>query len=84
MDRLAAKEGDRSPYDIAQGYAWLGQNSVALDWLDRAVAAHSLGMQWVSYDPMLRSVRKEARYRALLRKLGLPEPAPPVARSVAR
>ena len=75
LDQLAATQGIADAYLLATGYAWIGQTATALDWLERAYATHSGGMQMISYDPMLRRLRGEPRFRALLRKLGLPEHA---------
>jgi serine/threonine-protein kinase len=73
MDALAASEGKRDPYGTAVAYAWMGEKTKAFEWLDRAYAVRSFGMQTVSFDPFLRSLRNDPRYDLLLKKLGLPE-----------
>ena len=64
--------GDNVPYRVAQAYAWRGQNDEAFLWLDRALVQRDGGLSEVKYDPALRSLRKDPRYRALLGKLGKP------------
>jgi len=59
-------------YQIAQAHAGRGEKDRALDWLERGCAANDPGMRYTSYDPTLRSLRDDLRYKALLRKMKLP------------
>jgi len=71
--QLVRDHGQDAPYRIAQAYAWRGQRDEAFYWLDRAVVQRDGGVADVKYDPTLRALRKDARYRALLARLGQPD-----------
>jgi tetratricopeptide (TPR) repeat protein len=72
MPFIDAHAGD-SAYAIAAAYAWCNDRDQAFSWLTRAVAQHDDGMQYVKYDPLLRSLRDDARYAELLRAMKLSE-----------
>ena len=57
---------------MAEAYAWAGDRDRAFEWLDRGVARKDPGLAYVTYDPLLRDLRGDPRYGALLRKLNLP------------
>ena len=56
---------------IAQVYAALGERERALHWLEKGLEAGEF-MLYTGIDPALKSLRKEPRFRELLRKLKLP------------
>lgn len=72
QDAIGAHSND-SAYSIAVTYAWMGNADAAFQWLDTAFEHHDDGLQYVKYDPQLRSIRTDARYRPFLRRLQLPE-----------
>ena len=74
LAQTIAKHASDSAYGIATAYAWSGDRDQAFAWLDRAVAQHEIGLVLLKSDPLLRDLRGDPRYRALLRKLKLPEP----------
>jgi adenylate cyclase len=69
---VSAHEKD-SPYLIATVYAYRGQTELAFKWLDRAYAERDDTITSIKVDPLLKSLAGDPRYRALLKKLGLPE-----------
>ena len=58
---------------IAQAYAYRGEQTKALDWLDRAVVQRDPGIINIKTDPMFAGLRGDTRYKAVLRKMNLPE-----------
>ncbi len=62
----------QASYQVAQMYAWRGEADHAFEWLGHAVEHHDAGLTYLKYDPLLRSVRSDPRFAALLRKLNLP------------
>ena len=78
LDALRARFGDREPYEIAVVYAWRGDKDGAFEWLERAFAqrgGHGVSLLFFrsfKYSPLLRKVRDDPRYPALLRKMKLP------------
>jgi len=59
-------------YQIAQIYAWRREPDRAFEWLGHAVEEHDAGLTYLKYDPLLASLRSDARFPALLRKMNLP------------
>jgi tetratricopeptide (TPR) repeat protein len=65
--------GGKPPcYQVAEAYAWAGDLDRAFEWLDRASSRRDAGLPYLKYDPLLRDLRGDPRYGALLRKLNLP------------
>ena len=72
--------GAKGPPDvagIASVHTALGERAQALDWLERGVGSGSF-MAYLAVDPVFRPLRDEPRFRAVLRRVGLPD-RPPVA-----
>ena len=61
-----------SPYQIAQVYAYRRELDRAFEWLERAYSLPDTGVIHVKSDPLLRNLRGDPRYRALLKKMNLP------------
>ena len=73
LEQFIAKYGKDSPNFIARVYAWRGEKDQAFEWLERAYEVRDDGLPWLKIDPGLRSLRSDPRYKALLRKMNLPE-----------
>ena len=58
---------------IADVYAWRGEKDQAFQWLERAYEVRDAGLTWIKIDNDFRSLRDDPRYKALLRKMNLPE-----------
>lgn len=58
---------------IALVYAARSDPDRAFTWLDRALRQHDDGLLWMTGDPLLSKVASDPRYKALLRKMNLPE-----------
>ena len=56
-------------HNVAQVYAFRGEADEALQWLERAYAQHDGGMFLVKVDPLLKNLRTDGRFKALLRKM---------------
>jgi TolB-like protein/Tfp pilus assembly protein PilF len=59
-------------YNVAQVYACRGDYDRAFQWLERAYAQRDGGMFLVKVDPLLKNLRADARFKALLKRLHLP------------
>jgi len=73
LDALIATHGENSPYFIAGVYAWRGERDKALEWLERSYMRRDSDISVMKRDPLLTGLRSDPRYRALLKKLNLPE-----------
>lgn len=58
--------GFTSAYNVACGYALLGQNEEALDWLETSIKAGFSKIDHLRKDPDLDGLRNEKRYKKLL------------------
>ena len=58
---------------IASVYAWRGEKDKAFQWAERAYKERDVGITWLKIDFNFRGLRDEPRYKALLKKMNLPE-----------
>ncbi len=58
---------------IASVYAWRGEKDRAFQWLERAYSERDASITWLKIDTFFRGLREDPRYKALLRKMNLPE-----------
>jgi serine/threonine protein kinase/TolB-like protein len=73
LDEFIANRGNAKTYDIALIYAWRGEKDKALEWLDRAYQQHNSDLYTFRNDPVFASLRGDARFAAMLKKMNLPE-----------
>ena len=59
-------------YAMALVHAALGQRDSAFAWLDRGVAERTHWLVWLNRDPRWQSIRDDARFAALVERVGLP------------
>ena len=69
---LIAHSREGLAYQIAQVYAVRGEVDKAFEWLQIAFDNHDGGIPSLSVDPLLRGLRGDSRYKAMLEKVGLP------------
>src|SRR5579864_6091224 len=62
----------QNTYRIAEVYAFRNQSDEAFEWLDRAYVQRNAGLILTKVDPLLKSLRRDPRYAALLKKLNFP------------
>jgi tetratricopeptide (TPR) repeat protein len=70
---LLKEHGAESPYYIANVYAFRGESDEALRWLERAYSQKDPGLIYVKVELPLRSLQEDARFKAFLLKMNLPE-----------
>jgi hypothetical protein len=73
---LIAKHANDMAYQVGDVYAWRGENDKAFEWLERAYQQRDSGLNGIAYDPLLTGLKGDARYGALLSKLGLSDQTP--------
>jgi DNA-binding winged helix-turn-helix (wHTH) protein/TolB-like protein/tetratricopeptide (TPR) repeat protein len=75
LQRLKSPPAGRyvDPYSIAIVYAGLGNDSEALDWLDRTYQEHSLSIVFLNVDPYFSAIRANPRFTELAGRAGLPK-----------
>ncbi|MFI4867132.1 MAG: TIR domain-containing protein [Steroidobacterales bacterium] len=71
LDQTIHDTAQFAAYQIASLYAWRGQKDQAFQWLERAYTQHDGGLTEVKNDPLLASLRTDARYQAFLVKMKL-------------
>jgi TolB-like protein/Tfp pilus assembly protein PilF len=72
LDSLEREPGSLMPLDIAEVYAYHNDKDRAYEWLERQYRVDPNLLDLHS-DPLLASLRGDPRFKALLRKLKLPE-----------
>jgi adenylate cyclase len=73
LRQLEGKSAGVAAYDIGTVHAYRGEADAALTWLERAYEQRDSGMVFLKIDPLLRILHGNPRYRALMRKMNLPE-----------
>jgi len=72
LDELIAKYAHDWAFQIAEVYAWRGEPDKAFEWLERAYVQQDAGFAVFKSDPPLKSLWSDARFAAMLKKVGLP------------
>jgi TolB-like protein len=72
LDELSTKYAHDGPYEIADVYAWRGEKDKAFQWLERAYKQRDGGLANLKADPLLATLRTDARYTDFLKKMNLP------------
>ena len=73
LQELIVHHAQDNAYQIATAYAWRGEQDKAMEWLDRAYRQRESGLGDVKVSPFLASARGDPRFKAILRKMKLPE-----------
>ncbi len=73
LDELIAKHAPDSAYQVAEALAWRGENDKAFEWLERAYQQRDGGLTEVKVDLLLNRLRGDPRFKAVLKKMNLPE-----------
>ncbi len=73
LDVLIRDRADAWAYQIATVYAWRGESAQAIEWLERAYRQRDAGMTRLTLDRLLAKLRGDPRFKALVRKMNLPE-----------
>ncbi|MEJ0007554.1 MAG: hypothetical protein WDM77_14620 [Steroidobacteraceae bacterium] len=74
LNSLTENFASSDPCEIAEVHAYRGEIDAAFEWLDRGYQQHNSGMLDVKTDPLLRNLRGDPRYQALLSRMGLASP----------
>ena len=72
LNELIAKYAHDSAFQVAEVYAWRGEPDKAFEWLERSYEQHDGGLSAIKTDPLLKSLWTDARFAAMVKKLGLP------------
>jgi len=73
LDELIAKHASDGAYQVAEALAWRGEKDKAFEWLERAYRQRDGGLAEVKVDLLLDRLHGDPRFRALLKKMNLPE-----------
>jgi tetratricopeptide (TPR) repeat protein len=70
---LIASGASNDAYGVAQVYAYRGEPTDALKWLERAYTQKDATLKWILKDPTMAKLASDPRYKAFLRKMNLAE-----------
>jgi len=73
LARQTKEHASDSAYEIAQAHSYRAELDEAFAWLDRAYIQKDVELYWIRGDPLLKNLEGDARYKAFLRKMNLPE-----------
>jgi len=72
LAELIRRDRNVMAYQVAEVYAWRGETNKAFEWLQISLDNHDTGLLSLLIDPLMRSLKRDPRYNALLEKIGLP------------
>jgi len=72
LAEYVAKYHAEGAYQIAELYAFRGETDKAFEWLERAYAQRDTGLSQMKGDLLLKSLERDPRYAAFLKKMRLP------------
>jgi TolB-like protein/Flp pilus assembly protein TadD len=61
-----------SPYAFAIVHAGLGEDALAMEWLEKSFALHDVWLVWLKRDPRFESLHADARFQSLLARMNFP------------
>jgi TolB-like protein len=73
LDELIASHAQDGAYQVAETLAWRGEMDKAFEWLERAYQQRDGGLSEVKVDLLLDRLHGDPRFRALLKKVNLPQ-----------
>jgi TolB-like protein len=74
LAELTRDAADRMAAPIAYVHAYRGEKEQAFEWLERAYRQKDTGLPYIKESPLLqKSIGGDARYKAFLKKMNLPE-----------
>jgi len=73
LAEIESRLAGSAAWQAAQVHAWRGEADLAFEWMERARVQHDTGAATVITDRHLGRIRGDARYKAFLRRMGLPE-----------
>ncbi len=65
-------QGDEVAFDVAMVHAGLGDTDAALRWFERAIDERAVEVVQEVVNPCLASLRSDARFQGLLRRMNIP------------
>ena len=68
-----ASGASNDAYEVAEVYAYRGEPTDALKWLERAYTQKDATLKWILKDPTMAKLTSDPRYKAFLRKMNLAE-----------
>jgi serine/threonine-protein kinase len=71
LELLIKEYNNGMAYQIAEVYAYRNEPDKAFEWLERAYKQRDGGLCSIKYDPLLRNIRYDSRYKEFLKKMKL-------------
>jgi tetratricopeptide (TPR) repeat protein len=77
LNGLLTNDATYGPLNIAEVYAYAGNKSAALDWLERDYESRRSGVTYLGVDPFFKPLISEPRFVALLKNIGMTDTSAP-------
>jgi len=72
LSSIIQHDAYNSAYQIAEIYAWRGENDLAFEWLQRAYKQNDGGLRIIKIDSLIHNLYDDPRFTDLIKQLGLP------------
>jgi TolB-like protein len=73
LKALISDGADREAFQIASVYGYRAERDEALKWLERAYEQRDPNLFFIKWNPFLKTLESDSRYKAFLKKLKLPD-----------
>jgi serine/threonine-protein kinase len=73
LAKLIEKFRDTAAFQVAEVYGFRGEADQAFEWLERAYVQREGALVGIKGNPLLKSLERDPRYAAFLKKMRLPE-----------
>ena len=73
LTRLVKERADVDAFNIAAVFAFRGQSDEAMHWLERAYVQKDASLFFLKFEPALKNLDRDPRYKAFLKTMNLPE-----------
>ena len=73
LEKFIEEYASVAAFQVAEIYAYRGENDVAFEWLERAYAQRDGGMTGLLYDQRLTNLHTDPRWEDILQRIGLHE-----------
>jgi tetratricopeptide (TPR) repeat protein len=71
LNKLIKANADSAAYQVAEIYAFRGENDHAFEWLERSRRQHDPGLNQAPFDPIIGRVSADPRWPAFLHSIGM-------------
>jgi TolB-like protein/Flp pilus assembly protein TadD len=71
LDKMIEKYAAEGSYNIAFMFAYRGENDLAFEWLEKALAGEDAGLTQINTEPIIRNLYSDPRWEPFMQRIGM-------------